>query len=710
MSATTKNSHPWRFYRAGGVDQVLLSTANDVLALDQLDQKLWVALACPVKGLEFDERTLELLDTDKDGRVRAPELLAVIGWLRSVLRDPQGLVAGTDGVPLSVLNGATPEGQAVLAAAKHMLAGLGKADAAVVTVDDAMKMTELMEKARLNGDGVVPPETIADSATQAAAQDLLKVMGGTLDRSEKTGYTAAQLEAFYKSLAEFQAWRAEADSKAADLMPLGTGTAAAAGAVEAIATKVDDWYLRARLAAFDARARNAVNRSEEAYIEAAARDLTVSTGELRQLPLAVVEASAQLPLTQGANPAWQAEMDALRSAAVEPLLGKGKSTLTEAEWQGIRARLAAHHAWLGHRAGAAVEPLGAERVRALLEPGVRAGLEQAIADDLAVAPQIEAIVQVERLTRCWRDLFRLLNNFVSFSDFYARRKAVFQAGTLHLDARTTDLCVQVLDAGKHGALAGKSGAYLAYVDCTRPGGQKMTVACAMTAGDSDNLFAGRNGLFYDRKGQDWDATITRIVDNPISVGQAFWSPYKKLIAWIEDLVAKRAAAADEAAGAKLQAGVAQTAAATAAGQAAPPKPKFDVGVVAALGVAVGGITAALGAILDAMFGLGYLMPLGLLGVVLLISGPSMLIAWLKLSRRNLGPILDANGWAVNTLTRINIPLGRSLTRVAELPEGASRELVDPFAQKKSVWRWLLPLLLILGLAVYITWRIGVLSD
>jgi hypothetical protein len=45
---------------------------------------------------------------------------------------------------------------------------------------------------------------------------------------------------------------------------------------------------------------------------------------------------------------------------------------------------------------------------------------------------------------------------------------------------------------------------------------------------------GRNGIFYDRKGLDWDATITKIVDNPISIGQAFWSPYKKLLRWIEE--------------------------------------------------------------------------------------------------------------------------------------------------------------------------------
>jgi hypothetical protein len=51
MSNGTSNGskHKWRFYRAGGFDQVSLDHGADLLALDQLDQKLWVALACPAK-------------------------------------------------------------------------------------------------------------------------------------------------------------------------------------------------------------------------------------------------------------------------------------------------------------------------------------------------------------------------------------------------------------------------------------------------------------------------------------------------------------------------------------------------------------------------------------------------------------------------------------------------------------------------------------
>ena len=63
----------------------------------------------------------------------------------------------------------------------------------------------------------------------------------------------------------------------------------------------------------------------------------------------------------------------------------------------------------------------------------------------------------------------------------------------------------------------------------------------------------------------------------------------------------------------------------------------------------------------------------------------MLIAWLKLRQRNLGPILDANGWAINSRAKINIPFGTSLTGLAKLPEGAERALTDPYAEKKRAW-------------------------
>jgi len=90
-----KNPHAWKFFRAGGFNQVVINSGADLLNLDQLDQKLWVALACPTTGVEFDKITLALIDTDKDGRVRAPELIAAAKWAGELMKNPDDLLKGS---------------------------------------------------------------------------------------------------------------------------------------------------------------------------------------------------------------------------------------------------------------------------------------------------------------------------------------------------------------------------------------------------------------------------------------------------------------------------------------------------------------------------------------------------------------------------------------------------------------------------------------
>jgi hypothetical protein len=228
--------------------------------------------------------------------------------------------------------------------------------------------------------------------------------------------------------------------------------------------------------------------------------------------------------------------------------------------------------------------------------------------------------------------------------------------------------------------------------------------------------AGRNGVFYDRQGRDWDATIAKVVDNPISIRQAFWSPYKRFVRLVEEQVAKRAATAEGAHTARMQATAEQMAhvdrptvagppapapapaPAAAAAPAPAPAKKVDVGAVAAISVAIAGIATFLSSVMATFLGLGPWLPLGILALVLGISVPSVLIAWLKLRQRNLGPILDANGWAVNGRVRVNVPFGGALTTVAALPPGSKRSMTDPYAEKRRPWGLYLTLLLILALA------------
>lgn len=690
------NNHSWRFFRAGGFDQVRLDTGADLANLDQLDQKLWVALACPVRGLEFDIRTLELLDTDKDGRIRVPEILDAVKWACSVLADPGVLSKPSDSLALSAISEATPEGKQLRSSATQILVNLGKRDATSISLADTTDTARIFAETQFNGDGIVPVESGGDDATRAVIQDIIACLGAEADRSGKPGVSQARVDAFFTEATAYSDWWKKAESDAATVLPLGDKTAEAVEAFRNIKPKVDDYFARCRLAAFDSRALAALNRQESEYLALAAKDLSITASEVASFPLARVEANKPLPLKESLNPAHAGAVAVFHAAVIKPILGD-KPSLTADEWTAICTKLGAYDGWFSSKAGAAVEKLGLKRVREILAGKSKEVITALIAKDKALEPEANAIATVDKLVRYHRDLHVLLDNFVSFRDFYTRRaKAVFQAGTLYLDGRSCELCVRVEDTGKHAALAGLAKSYLAYCDCTRPSGEKMTIAAAFTGGDSDNLMVGRNGVFYDRKGRDWDATITKVIDNPISIRQAFWAPYKKFVRFLEDQVAKRAAAAESASGAQL------AAAASSVAQADKTKPgdprKMDIGTVAALGVGVGAISTVIGGFLSGFIKLGFWMPLGAIGLLVLISGPSMLIAWLKLRQRNLGPILDANGWAVNTRARINVPFGGALTGVATLPPGSERSFEDPFADKKIAWSLYLSLATVVALA------------
>jgi hypothetical protein len=694
MAAT----YNWKFFRAGGFNQVVISSGADLANLDQLDQKLWVALACPTTGVEFDKTTLALIDTDKDGRIRAPELITAAKWAAGLMKNPDDLLKGSPTLKPSAINDATPEGKLIASFARQVLE---KGDAGEVSFEEAAAAAQTFASKPFNGDGVIPADSASDDATKAVITDIINCLGAATDVSGKPGVNQAKVDQFFADAAAYSEWSKKAEADTA-IMPLGVNTEAAAAAVKAVKSKVDDYFARGRLAAFDPRSVSALNRDEKDYVALGAKDLTSSHADIAGLPLAQVGATTPLPLTHGINPAWAGAIAALQTHAIIPLLG-AKTVLTEADWNALTGKFAAFDAWNAGKAGGAIEKIGLARAREILGTKAQETLTALIAKDKAEEGNSVAVIGLHRLIHYHRDLAKLCRNFVNFGDFYGRKdKAIFQAGTLYLDQRSCDLCLRVDDAGRHASMAAMAGTYLAYCDCVRKGtGEKLSIVAAFTGGDSDNLMVGRNGIFYDRAGRDWDATITKIVDNPISIRQAFWSPYKKLVRMIEERAAKAAADADAKSNAQLTAAAnTPIAPGTPAAPAAPQKSAFDPSVIALISLALGSLAAAFAGILGFLKGFEtWQVPLVIAGIMLVISAPSMAIAWLKLRKRNLGPILDANGWAVNAKARMNVPFGGALTGVAALPPGATFGAADKFAEKPAVW----PKVLAVAFVIWFIW-------
>ena len=665
--------HKWNFFRAGGFYQVDISDASDIENIGTLDQKLWAALSCPADGLVFDAKTLELIDSDNDSSIRHNEVVAAAGWVCRFLKDKSKLLESSPSLEIANIDDSTPEGAALLDSARQILEDLGKPGADSIAVDDFSDPVKIFAGTAFNADGIITKiSCCGDAKLESIIGDIISVEGSKTDRSGEPGVDENAVRSFYAAAVKYGAWL-DLPNLDKSVLPLGGATFAAETALAKVAEKIDDFFVRAEIVAFDASADCAVNPPASRLVEALSDSLSAQSPSLRELPVARVSADGSLNLHAGVNPAWKTDIETFANLAAAPVLGPDfNGRLAAEQWGRIKEAFAPFKNWVASRPEGPITSLSAERVGEILSENRLNDLLELIERDKSLQPKIDNINNVEKLVLFNANIFKLLKNFASFSDFYKEKiPAIFQYGSLYIDQRVCDLCIKVENSAAHAQMAALCYGYLLYCTCKRKGEADMGIVAVVTAGDCDNLIVGKHGIFYDTAGRDWDAVVTKIVSNPIGVWQAFFSPYKRFVKWVSEQVAKRALVADNEAAKKLES-FSQSAGASAAQQdSADSKKKIDVGTIAALGVAVGGVTTAFGMFLEFVFGLGIWLPLGVAGIILAISLPSVAIAAIKLRLRSLAPLLDANGWAVNGTARVGIAFGRGLTKLACLPRGSN---------------------------------------
>ncbi len=701
--------YKWDFENVGGTLRVKIAKGEDIAHLDELDPKMWTVLSCPVKGLEIDEKSLAYMDCDGDGKIRVNDVVTTAKWITGLLKNSDLLLGGNDSIDVEQFSEAA-DGAKLKASAKQILENLGK-EGTSVSLADTADVAAIFAKTRFNGDGVVTEATAEDADEKAAIAAAVASLGGVADRSGAMGVNADMVEAFYKALADYEAWQA-----AAVELPFGDKTDAAIAAYNALDAKVKDFFMRSKLAAFSPDSTASLDVQTSRIEAISAENLTGKTDEIAAYPIARITGKPEIDLTSPVNPAWAAQFETLKAIAVAP----EAKTLTETDWAEIGAKFGAYTAWLGAKAGAAVEGLGLEAVKNLLAQNKKDAVLALIAQDVELKEEAENIELVDKFLHVYRDFYRLLRNFVTLNDFYVKDSsvsAIFQSGKLIVDQRECRFCMNVVDMGKHTATAAVSGMYLIYCDCTtKAKAGKLQIVAAMTVGDIGDIFVGKNLIYYDNAGVEWDAVITKIVDNPISVAQAFWSPYRKMAKTVENLINKSAADKDakimNEATAKINAAPAAVPAAGADPKAAAAAPPFDIakfaGIFAAIGMAVGMIGTALAALAKGLFALKWWqLILAFVGIMLVISGPAMVLAWLKLRRRNIAPLLNANGWAVNAAAKISIPFGETLTDEAKYPK---IRIKDPYAKAGlAPWtKWLIAICSV-AVAVFVLWIVNLLN-
>ncbi|MDO5342638.1 MAG: hypothetical protein Q4F69_09340 [Bacteroidia bacterium] len=696
----SNGNYDWKFSTIGGVTRVNIDCGEDIAHLDELDQKLWTTLSCPINDLEIDAKTMQMLDTNGDGKIHVNEVIEASKWLIKIVKNPDVLTRRESEFNLSDFNQETEEGKKLYESALQIVENLGHGKDKI-TVADVSDSLAIFAKTRFNGDGIITANSTDDDGLKAIIGNIIGMVGSATDRSGDPGVNTDHIEKFYADLADFTAWKEAGEAGKDGIFVYGDNTAAATAAIDAIKTKLDDYFMRCKLAAFDAGSTTALDVSTAKIGEISNKNLSECNDEISTYPLTHVNAEMKLMLNAGINPAWKAAFNNLKTLVFN-VEYPDTEFITEEQWDAVQAKMGAYRAYMAAKKGDNVEGLGYDAAKALLDNNRKAELLEIVAQDLALESTANSIDTVNKFMHLYRDFFTVLKNFVTFSDFYSRdRKAIFQAGTLYIDQRSCDLCFKVTDMGKQTAGAGLSNMFIVYCDCTcKSKPAKMTIGVVITDGDIGNIRVGKNAIFYDRDGLDWDATIISIIDNPISVRQAFWTPYRKLGDFIEKTINKNAEAKDAEVMGNLTAKVEGT------GDASAPKQPFDmtkyVSMFAMVGVAVGAVGGALALLVDSIQKLHWWeLIIAIVGILLVISGPAMIKAWLKLRKRNLSPLLNANGWAVNAKVLVNVRFGETLTHIAKYP---IVKMKDPFVKKMPVWKkillWFAAIVVVAGIVYF----------
>lgn len=507
-------SYKWKWTKEGRMAQVRFVTGEDIARLAELDQKCWAALSMPTTGVRFDARMLELMDADGDGRIRTPEVIAAIDFLK----------------------------------AKN------------VNLDDLLTPSE--------ADGKKLADVLARQADLAAS---------------------APSAADKQALADW-----EAKGKTPEVAVFGEATAAGEAALAAVESVIDAFF-----------------------------------APPEDMPLVTEAPDVTLPLRDHLNPKHLEAIMAFADACVKPVLGDGVTSIDRIGWKKVKAAFAPYRAWVAAK------------------PVMNAG-------------KLGDLVDEERVLRYKLHLLEFLENFVSMRRLYAAdESATFQMGTLRIDGKEMSLCFHVASEAAHSALSGKSNCCVLYLKLTRPSEKAERSVCAVvTAGAVAQLYVGRNGVFFDRDGKDWDAVVTKVVENQVSLAEAFWAPWRKLGEGVASTVKKFLGAKQSAA----QATVDASAQSTQAGGAAMASS------VAAIGIGIGMVTAAAASLMAVVSGMNAKeVAISIVALVLVVSLPSMILTWFKLRKRDLGAILNAGGWAVNRPMYFSMKRARAFTKCAPNP-------------------------------------------
>jgi hypothetical protein len=150
--------------------------------------------------------------------------------------------------------------------------------------------------------------------------------------------------------------------------------------------------LRCQLSEFDEVSTETLNSIIARIETITTKDLTDCIDDISGFPLAKIESAKPLSLVSGINPAWKAKVDTFRgliSATDNEIL-----QLDEKVWKELCEKFVAFETWKGEKTGIEVEPLGFDRLQAILDENRKADLLALVEEDKRLEEEANNLILV----------------------------------------------------------------------------------------------------------------------------------------------------------------------------------------------------------------------------------------------------------------------------------------------------------------------------
>lgn len=667
------------FKNISQIAQKEIKTIKGIKAVLVLDEALWSATGASIDNINCDTLFIQYMDIDHNSRIMCFEVKEAINWTLKNLTSTGHLLEASDILSLDDINTDHQEGRDIIASASQILERLNNSRERKISLAQIRSIKEKLLENPVSEAGVVLPEAATDTHKRRYLSDIVATVGGIPHPSGKSGVNSEKLNEFIESGTQYLSWFKKGmipeNEQTTPIMPLGMNTHGAYRSYAAVREKIDQYFHLCALISFS-RQMGIIDPSlsreaEDTLIKQKLpdfRDPQKVDEFLEHSPIAMPSEDCQFCFDSCINLFFKKAIRDFKSNVFIPIIGDTAKKLTEDAWNTIKQTFIEYEAWQKEKAGEIVASIEADVLETYLEPGLITSIKNLIAESNETALVLDEIRHVEKLVLYQRWLLTFLNNFVYFPYLYdPEKRAMFEMGTLIIDGRRFNLSVRVDNHEKHRETSGHSNMYVLYVAVRSAKEIKYEVAVPVTSGGKGNLYIGKRGIFQDIHGQDWDAEITDIVENPISLYEALIRPFKNFAKLINSKIEEIKSVAESKLGSVVKENKVDTG--TQPPLSAPPREKIPDGkspglgnffmggsiAIAALGSGFAFITKTLSEVQ------WYTIVFTLLGGLLAVLIPTFISAFIKLKKRDMTTILEASGWAINVRMNLTFQLGKFFT-------------------------------------------------